>query len=427
MDRRGFLRSGSVAGLGATVGTGCIRGLLPPPVTEAEIKQIIAEMDGGLDRLSRYDMVDAVERTTAAPLNVTSDDRELTRKSVRAMYTSAVFRSMPTEAQLHPAVQDRVLGQLPEIDEAVFGMTARIAKVTGDERDDIGRTLRADRAIPEHIGQTFDRGMSALHMTFARRSQVRSIFKQVGWRMQKQSPSTVIDEYVDKVARVTGKVGSQAELERRVVAQIGNDAYWRHQQRIAGMFALNQVGPGGGAPAPTPPQPPQPQPPPQPPPPPVPTPPYDDVALAKELRWLTDSAHAAAVKGRCETVDFINARVLEIDPEFHTHVFMTDDQILKCLEQFARGPKPAIVEPSRCPPAIDPLPLARDIARKKVIGTGGWMFGIGLVTGLLGVVALGGGGEGAAAFALTMGVVLFVGGIIVMLVGSGMKSSKSPA
>ena len=88
MDRRGFLRSGGVAGLGATVGTGCIRGLLPPPITEAEVKKLIAEMDSGLDRLSRYDMLDAVARTSTTPVRVTSDDRELTRTSVRSMFTS---------------------------------------------------------------------------------------------------------------------------------------------------------------------------------------------------------------------------------------------------------------------------------------------------------------------------------------------------
>jgi hypothetical protein len=422
MDRRGFLRFGGTAGLGASAGAGCIKALLPPPMTQADVKQLVAEMDRGLAQLDRYDMLDSMSRASSRPARFTSTDRDLSRMSVRSLFTSAVFRNMPAEVQLHPAVQERVVAQMPEMDEAIFSMTDRMETVPAAERGLIARGLREDRGLPDRMGQRFDHGMSILEMSYARRTQVRSIFSQVGWRMQRQSPGAVIDEYVDKMSRVTAKIGSQAELERRVIAQMGGSAYWRQQQRIA------QATGGGPTPSPGP----APTPP--------PTPPtgaaagMDPAVLAKELAWLSDSAHRAAIQEHCETVEFISSRVFQLDPEFHKLVFLTDKQVVACLQQragdasMARPSGPPMSAPV-CPEPQDPLPLARDMARNKVKGTGGWMLGIGFISGIAGAVLVATESDGAVAlgaFGLTLGAVLIIGGLIVMAVGAGMKSSSSP-
>jgi hypothetical protein len=64
--------------------------------------------------------------------------------------------------------------------------------------------------------------------------------------------------------------------------------------------------------------------------------------------------------------------------------------------------------------------LANQLARSKVIGTGGWMLGIGLITGVLSLAAV---ESGIGVIGLTVGAGLLVGGLIVLLVGAGMSSS----
>jgi hypothetical protein len=52
---------------------------------------------------------------------------------------------------------------------------------------------------------------------------------QAGWRLSKQNPSIVIDEYVDKIEKIAPRDASDAELQRRLTAVVGTAAIERAQ------------------------------------------------------------------------------------------------------------------------------------------------------------------------------------------------------
>ncbi|MBV8757190.1 MAG: twin-arginine translocation signal domain-containing protein, partial [Deltaproteobacteria bacterium] len=141
MERRDFMKLTGAAGAGAALAgnAGCLPGLMPRRVSQAEIDKILSKMDAGVERASRYDMIDDFAKRTGRPTDVSSDDRALARLSLRALYTSQMFRTLPEEAQLHPAMQERMFGYLPEMDEAVFGMVERMTSSTKEERTFVRR------------------------------------------------------------------------------------------------------------------------------------------------------------------------------------------------------------------------------------------------------------------------------------------------
>jgi hypothetical protein len=424
MERRDFLKGGGAAGVGIGAalggGAGCVPRLFVGRIPDARMKEILAQMDAGLDHVSRYDMLDDIARRSGSPRRRLGDaDRELSRTSLRTLYTSALFRSLPEEAQLHPAMQERMVAHLPEMDDAVFGMSDRMSGVPPEQRDEIRSRLQRNPRIPEQMSEGIDRGMAKLHMPIGRRFQMRSLFAQVGWRMQNQSPSIVIDEYVHKVTKATAQIGSQAELQRRIAAQMGQESYWRYQDRLARM--LSQEQPGGGAPPPSPPPPAPPTTPPgTPQPEPSATPPAvgnQPVSPQSESAWLLNNARTAAEAGECRAVDFLGRRLKAIDPEYYRTVFSVDPAIHGCRERERALVSPAASKQA-CP---DPLPLAQSMARRKVMGTGGWMMGIGAISGVVGLLTVG--SESSAvlgAISLTLGAVLLIGGLIVLIVGAGM-------
>jgi hypothetical protein len=417
MDRRDILQLGGLLGFSALGGgAACLPRGLPRRLPDDEIGKVISTMDDSLAQISRYDMLDDFSRRSGTKGTYTDEDRSLTEMAVRAMYTSAYFRGLPEEAQLHPAMQERMFGQLATMDEAVYGMTDRMSTLAEDKRDFVKAALHDKRTTPEIVSQTFDKGMGALAMPVGRRFQVRSIFSKMGWRLQKQ-PALVIDEYVTKVQKATALVGSQVDLQRRIAAQMGQEAYWRHQNTLALMLADDPGGPAGSMPAPAGP-------------PggtgvPAMTPPPVDNSY--EVAVLMSNVRFAASRNQCETVEFLGKRIADLDPATYRDAFLTDQGVIAC-RQYQRE-KAAIdrvngpmAQSSTCE---DPRAAGNKMARDKVIGTGGWMLGIGLVTGLLSALlaSAGSGAEALGVVGLTLAAGLLVGGLIVVIVGAGMASS----
>ena len=406
MERRELLQMGGLFGIGMTLGggTGCLPRVVPRHASDAEMTKVLATLDENLERVSRYDMLDDFTRRANTNARYTDNDRALSRMSMRSLYMSATFRSLPEEAQMHPAMQERVIKQLPEMDEAIFGMTDRMSTLAEDRREFVRAALHRETTGPEAISQVFDQGMGVLDMPLRRRFQMRSIFAQVGFRMQKQ-PAVVIDEYVNKVHKTTALIGSQVELQRRIAAQIGQDAYWKHQHRLALMLADDPNGPpggGGGGGGLMPPQraPVAPMPP-------------GAVDTTQEVEILMVNVLAAAQRGQCEAVDFMGRRIAELDPNTYRSRFLADRGVQSCKEMMRqRG-----MNPPMAADCADSTALAHKLARSKVIGTGGWMLGIGLITGLVSLAAI---ESGIGVVGLTVGAGLLVGGLIVLIVGAAM-------
>ncbi len=412
MERRDLLQMGGLFGLGMTLGggTGCLPRMVPRHASDAEASQVLATLDENLERVSRYDMLDDFTRRTNTDARYTEHDRALSRMSMRSLYTAATFRSMSDEERMHPMVQERVIKQLPEMDEAIFGMTDRMSTLDEDHREFVRAALQRESTGAEAMSQVFDQGMGVLDMPLRRRFQMRSIFQQVGFRMQNQ-PAVVIDEYVTKVQKTTELVGSKVELQRRIAAQIGQDAYWKHQHRLALMLADDPNGGppgggGGGMPAGPAPQA-------------APLMPPGPIDPAQEVEVLMMNVLFAAQRGQCEAVDFMGRRIAELDPNTYRTRFLGDRGVQNCKEMMRQR---AATMMNQRGPAVDcasDASMANRLARSKVIGTGGWMLGIGLITGLLSLAVV---ESGIGVFGLTLGAGLLVGGLIVVLVGSAMAN-----
>jgi hypothetical protein len=422
MDRRDILQLGGLLGFSALGGgAACLPRGLPRRLPDSEIGKVISTMDESLAQISRYDMLDDFSRRSGTKGKYSDEDRSLSEMAVRAMYTSAYFRSLPEEAQLHPAMQERMFGQLASMDQAVYGMTDRMSTLREDQRDFVKAALNDKRTAPEVVSQTFDKGMGALAMPLGRRFQVRNTFSKIGWRLQKH-PALVIDEYVTKVNKATALVGSQVELQRRIAAQMGQEAYWRHQNTLALMMADDP----GGSSGPTVPMPtgPGPSGPPGGSGAPAMAPPPVDTSY--EVQVLMSNVRFAAARNQCETVEFLGKRIADLDPATYRSAFLTDQGVIACRqymrEKAAIDRSNPMAPPAQCE---DPRAAANKMARDKVVGTGGWMLGIGLVTGLLSALlaSAGSGAEVLGVIGITVAAGLLVGGLVVVIVGAAMASS----
>lgn len=425
MDRRDVLQMGGLVGMAALGGgAACLPRGLPRTIPQSELSDILGSMDESLERISRYDMLDDFTRRAKTKARHSDDDRMLVQASIKSMYASAFFRGLPEEAQLHPDVQERMFAQLATMDDAVYGMTDRMSTLDEDQRSFVKAALHDKKTEPEAISQLFDRGMGSLKLPMGRRFQARSIFSKVGWQLQKQ-PAVVIDEYVTKVQKATAQVGSQVELQRRIAAQMGQEAYWKRQNQLALMLAEDPGGAPANAngglmpPGSTPPVP----------------PPATGAPVAppvgadpREIEILMSNIRFAAQRNQCETVLFLGRRIADLDPQTYRDVYLVDPGVIACKEYLRQ--KRSIDAQSAGGASCDDTDarkMANKMARDKVIGTGGWMLGIGLISGVVSALLLGASAsDGAAvlgAIGMTVGVALLIGGLIVVIVGAGMASS----
>ena len=147
-----------------------------------------------------------------------------------------------------------------------------------------------------------------------------------------------------------------------------------------------------------------------------------------EVQVLMLNVRFAASRNQCETVEFLGKRIADLDPATYRDAFLTDRGVIACRQYMRekaaidRAAGPTGQAAAQCE---DPTSTANKMARDKVVGTGGWMLGIGLVTGILGALLVNA-SEGAAvlgAVSLTVAAGLLVGGLIVVIVGAGMASS----
>jgi len=158
---------------------------------------------------------------------------ELTRKALRTLYFTAMFNDLPEKNQRDPEMQKRLQKQLPEFDEAIFGMAAYLDSQSKDELDDLQRTLKKHRDTGSKISHAINKEAKRIGVPLARRAQIRSMATYGAWRMQSQPPSLLVDECVGKVKKVAAKHGQTEEFKRYLATSMGDAAFWKHQRKFA--------------------------------------------------------------------------------------------------------------------------------------------------------------------------------------------------
>ena len=248
MDRRDFLKAGAV--LLSTTEAGCAPGQhAASPAPLPDLEETLAKMDRDLARIDSQNVRRHFDGLVPRGLLVPDLKAEeaLLRGSVKALYLSGSFRDLPLEAQLHPGIQARLWKNAPQLDAAVLGMQAQLASFTDAELLEVRNALRADPLLLPRVVECLDAASAEAEIQPERRLKMRSLMKSLGWRMQHQSPRTVLGEYVEKMHRMGTREGTLAEHERRIAATMTEQAFFDYRERVDRIAARwQEQGAGAG-------------------------------------------------------------------------------------------------------------------------------------------------------------------------------------
>lgn len=238
MDRRTFLQAGvaagvagsSCAGVSAATGASTLGG-----ISEADLLAALQRMDKGLRSLDAVKVVTDFLPEVPVPNDPRKQElsrkgEELGRKSMQMLLLTGAVGDLPTAAQLDPRVQDRIVGALPQMDEAMLGMTDFLADLSSEERREIKQALIDRPELLDDIGSLMDRQAAEADVPMKRRLHLRQLVKEIGWRMQQQSPGTVIDHYVEKVRKIEARHGADAAAQRAIAAEVTQQLLWAQSE-----------------------------------------------------------------------------------------------------------------------------------------------------------------------------------------------------
>jgi hypothetical protein len=252
IERRDFLKMGAVAGAGAAaLGTsgcaGVTEALAPPPLplSNRDMKLFLSRLDHSMKSVSTTNALSSLLPKTAIDTIKTDDPEfqksdQLFRKTLRSMLLAGSFKDLPEEGRVHPGMQDRMWRALPEMNDAMLGMTNMLESLTPTERADIGRVLRKDPDLGMRIVGALDNEAAAAGVTLARRMHLRTVAADTTFRMRQSTP-LFIEEYTGKVRKIADRQGSSEAFQRRLQAQMGDAAFWGYQARAQELASRWQI------------------------------------------------------------------------------------------------------------------------------------------------------------------------------------------
>ncbi len=154
----------------------------------------------------------------------------LGRKSLKTMYATGMFGDLPVESQVHPGMQDRMWAVQPDMDESIAGITELLHGQAPEDLARVQSELRERPAFVSHVSETLDEEAARSGLSGARRHQFRTQMLQVGWRLQHQPPSLLVNEYVVKAEKVSASDIQSEARQRWLVAKVSERAFWQVEQ-----------------------------------------------------------------------------------------------------------------------------------------------------------------------------------------------------
>jgi hypothetical protein len=252
IERRDFLRMGALAGAGAAaLGTsgcaGITEALAPPPLplSNRDMELFLSRLDHSMKAVSTTNALSSLLPKKALD-KIKTDDPEfqkndqLFRKTLRSLLLVGSFKDLPEEGRVHPGMQDRMWRALPEMNDAMLGMTDMLEALTPTERADIGRMLRKDPDLGMRIIGALDNEAAVAGVTLARRMHMRTVAADTSFRMRQSTP-LFIEEYTGKVRKIADRQGSSEAFQRRLAAQMGDAAFWGYQARTQELASRWQI------------------------------------------------------------------------------------------------------------------------------------------------------------------------------------------
>jgi len=208
------------------------------------MRPFLDRFDRGMQRLSRWSLGEVSQRE---PIPARED--ELARKAIRSLYVTAMFGDLPEAGQVHPGMQARVRRALPEIDDAVMGMCDYLESCSPEQAGDLRRWHgRLDNPVMT-VAERLDDLLADAGMSGKQRLRIRAATAEVASQLRNRPLQQVLEEYVGQTRRLASRAGSVEEVERLMMAQMGERAFWEQQERLAALAAQwEQEGAEGEAP-----------------------------------------------------------------------------------------------------------------------------------------------------------------------------------
>ncbi len=239
MKRRDFLQTGTAAGAAGLISlTGVSCGVLPNLKLVGEEEMILPDMntylakvDNGLDHISQENLSEVSSKQNRTFIY----ESELGQKSLKTLYMTAMFSDLPEAGQIHPGMQERMWQAMPDMDEAIFGMTEYLSNRTESQKSDLQKKLQNQSNPGKQVADWLDNNAAIYGVSRKRRAQTRSIVTQLSWRLKNQSPGLVINEYIGKVQKLVERDASVEKVQRRMISRIGQRAFWEKQKRLAAL------------------------------------------------------------------------------------------------------------------------------------------------------------------------------------------------
>lgn len=162
------------------------------------------------------------------PAPAAGDQRtaDLVRKSLKSLVMVSAFHDLPEPARLHPAVQSRMWNAMPDMDDAVTGMTSLLSSLTPAQRQQAEQKLKADPGLTMRVAESIDDHAKSLGINARGRGRLRGAATALSWRMRNQPASLVFDDYVGKMHRIVARRGSDAQRERLLALEVTQAAFW---------------------------------------------------------------------------------------------------------------------------------------------------------------------------------------------------------
>jgi hypothetical protein len=242
MHRRNLLVGSTLAGVGGAALAGCApslavpllgsnevgpNGLLDPKEVEARWR-LVEQSRAAIAARPRM-RLDTVFRDGRSAGRVSRSD-DVARKAAQSLLLSGAFRDLPEEARAHPTVQASMIGAMSQFDEAMFGMKDRLDKLTPTEQADIAREFRRDPELAERVVTLLDAEAEQTGVSETRRLHMRRIGLTICNRLH-QSSELLIGEYSTKMQKAVERHGSDAEIERKIAAAMGDKAFAAMRER----------------------------------------------------------------------------------------------------------------------------------------------------------------------------------------------------
>jgi hypothetical protein len=243
MDRRGFLRTTFVAGL--ATGTGCAADMAEraakAPLDDAALERRLQRLERTLARMdSRFAREWFLEQRRGDLEDPEASDRlladgELLRTSLRLATAVSALAELPEGNHRDPRVAAQVGKLVGEADYAVFGTMARLDALDDATLAELDREAAEDPGMIERMSDQVEALARDLGVETSQRLHLRSMTKQVGWRLQRESFSAVVRDTIGKTDAML------AGAHRRIVEAGGQtiESEWTERTRAAVEYEYN--------------------------------------------------------------------------------------------------------------------------------------------------------------------------------------------